>query len=359
MKMQNPKFNKMKTKSLKSVLIIILLLVFSCDEPETIVTNIIYPDGSVTRRIEMRNQENRFEISKIQVPFDSTWSVRDSIELDSKKDTIWVRRAEKHFKSVDEINNCYRADSGSNKEVKRRTEFSKKFKWFNTEYRFAEIIDKKLAYGYPLSQFLNKEELSYFYSPESIVSNKKNGPDSLRYRAFEDTINRKVEKWTAKCLVSEWIGQFAKLTEGKAGKDLSIEMLKKREEEFVKMVEVNSEKFDSLWKNGIVLKQFLGEENAIRFKKEADSTIDIVTDSFWLNFHNYSVRIVMPGKVIATNGFIDSTQMLLWPVHSEYFIAEPYEMWAESKVPNTWAWIISGLFVLFVITGLVVRLRRR
>ena len=202
-------------KSLKSVLIIVLLLVFSCDEPETIVTDIVYPDGSVTRKIEMRNQENRFEISKIQVPFDSTWSVKDSIELDSKKDTIWVKRAEKHFRSIDEINKHYLADSGANKEIKRKAEFSKKFKWFNTEYKFSEIIEKKLAYGYPISQFLNQDELTFFYSPESIVSHKKNGPDSLRYRALEDTINQKTEKWTAKCLVSEWIGQFSKLTEGK------------------------------------------------------------------------------------------------------------------------------------------------
>ncbi len=33
----------------------------SCDEPETVVTNIVHPDGSVTRKIEMRNSKNKFE----------------------------------------------------------------------------------------------------------------------------------------------------------------------------------------------------------------------------------------------------------------------------------------------------------
>ncbi len=42
----------------------------------------------------------------------------------------------------------------------------------------------------------------------------------------------------------------------------------------------------------------------------------------------------MPGKLIGTNGFIDSSQVLLWPVKSDYFITEQYEMWAESKIPN-------------------------
>ena len=67
----------------------------------------------------------------------------------------------------------------------------------------------------------------------------------------------------------------------------------------------------------------------------------------------------MPGKVIGTNGFIDKTEVLLWPVKSEYFMTEQYEMWAESKVINTWAWVVTGAFILFVITGLFIRLFRK
>jgi hypothetical protein len=63
----------------------------------------------------------------------------------------------------------------------------------------------------------------------------------------------------------------------------------------------------------------------------------------------------MPGKVTGSNGFIDSTSVLLWPVKSDYFLTEPYEMWAESKVPNRWAWILSGFFLLFVVTGIIIK----
>jgi hypothetical protein len=30
-------------------------------------------------------------------------------------------------------------------------------------------------------------------------------------------------------------------------------------------------------------------------------------------------------------------------------------MRAESKVPNRWAWIVSGLFLLFVVTGIIIK----
>ena len=34
-------------------------------------------------------------------------------------------------------------------------------------------------------------------------------------------------------------------------------------------------------------------------------------------------------------------------------------MWAESKTPNAWAWIVSGFFLGFVITGVIVRVIKK
>ena len=83
------------------------------------------------------------------------------------------------------------------------------------------------------------------------------------------------------------------------------------------------------------------------------------TNKFLIDFKKYSVRVVMPGNLTGTNGFIDSSKVLLWPVISDYFMTEPYEMWAESKMPNIWAWIVSGIFLLFVFTGVVIRIIKK
>jgi hypothetical protein len=349
----------MNSKPLKVAVIMILALITSCDEPETVVTDIVHADGSVTRRIEMKNTENKFDIHKIQVPFDSTWIVKDSIDLSEKGDTTWVKRAEKNFRSINEINLAYRSDSGNNKAVSRRTEFKKRFRWFNTEYRFAEIIEKEFTYGYPVSDFLNKEELQYFYSPDDVINKLEKSPDSLKYKAFKDTISSKTDKWTIKSSMAEWIGDFSKLAGDKATGDVSFDALKAREDEFVKISMKNIDHFDSLWKNGILLKEFIGEPNALKFKTEADSSISLVAKKLFVDFHNYSVRMVLPGKLIGTNGLMDSTKSLLWPVKSEYFLTQPYEMWAESKEPNKWAWIVSGIFLLFVFAGIVFKTIKR
>jgi hypothetical protein len=349
----------MKSKTIKSVLIVLLLIVFSCDEPETIVTNVVHKNGSVTRKIEMRHHKAEFKLSDLQVPFDSTWSVKDSIITGEKKDTTWIKTAEKLFRNVDEINNSYLSDKGANKDISRSARFIKKFKWFNTDYLFSELIDRKMSNGYPIKDFLNKEELTYFYSPDGIKRDKQNGPDSLKFRAFEDTISRKIDLWTGKSFASEWIFEFSSLIEGKAGNDLSRENLKANEDKYIKLLEIYGNKFDSLWEAGIILKDMIGEQNALRFRTEADSAIAFLERTVNVSFKEYSVRIDMPGKVVATNGFIDTTEILAWPVKSDFFMTEPYEMWAVSKVINTWAWIGTGVFMLFVIAGLVFRIIRK
>jgi len=110
---------------------------------------------------------------------------------------------------------------------------------------------------------------------------------------------------------------------------------------------------------GSYIKRLHWRKKCYPVQTEADSALSIVERTVFVSFKEYSVRIVMPGKVIGTNGCIDKTETLLWSVKSDYFLTEPYEMWAESKVTNTWAWIVTGVFILFVIIGLIIRLFRK
>lgn len=346
-------------KKLKPGLVISMafLMTASCNEPKTVVTNIVHPDGSVTRKIEMKSSEKNFRITNVQVPCDSTWTVRDSLEIGEKGDTLWVKRAEKTFTDVEEINLAYKSDSGLNKNFPRHAEFKKRFRWFNTEYTFKEIIDKNMHYGYPVSDFLDSEELKWFYYPDSHIEKMKNGPDSIKYRALNDTVDKKVENWMIKSLVSEWIAEFSNLLGENSKNELSAESLMNNEDRFVTIVKKYDEKFDSLWSNGIILKEFIGEASAIKYKTQADSAVNISINRLLADFRDYTLRTIMPGKVTEMNGMIDSSGVLMWPVKSDYFLTQTYEMKAVSKVPNIWAWIVSGVFISFVIYGAIIRKR--
>jgi hypothetical protein len=192
----------MKKLSLKVVMSLILVSIVSCEEPETVVTDIVHPDGSVTRRIEMKSSKNNFKPQSLQVPYDASWAIKDSIQINEKVDTTWFKKAEKLFRNVDEINLTYKLDSGPNKASSRHADFRKSFKWFNTEYRFSEVIDRKMPIGYPVSDFLNKDELLFFYSPDNLKEQMKEGADSLKYRTLNDSVSHKTDRWTFKNLAA-------------------------------------------------------------------------------------------------------------------------------------------------------------
>lgn len=349
----------MKNKSVKIVIAFILTFVMSCGDPQTIVTNYVHPDGSVTRKIEMRSSEkNKFGKENLQVPCDSTWAIRDSIEIGEKGDTTWIRRAEKLFNNVEEINLAYKTDSGPDRQISRYAGFEKKFRWFNTEFRFFERIDSKLSFGYPVGSFLNKEELAYFYSPDAFRQSKENGADSLKFRSLADSVRLKTDDWTTKNIISEWIEEFSILTGTSPDRDFSRESLKAREDEFAKIFRLD-EDIDSLWSEGIILREIIGEASTLKYKNEADTAMERVIERYFVDFKEYTVSIVMPGKLTGTNGFIDSSQVLIWPVKSDYFLTEPYEMWAESRVPNRWAWIVSVFFLVFVLAGVTFRIIKK
>jgi hypothetical protein len=78
-------------------------------------------------------------------------------------------------------------------------------------------------------------------------------------------------------------------------------------------------------------------------------------DDLLPDFDNYTMKIIMPGKLISSTGFADSTGLLLWPVKSDFFLTSDYEMKVESRIINYWALIITGVFLLFVISGLIYR----
>jgi hypothetical protein len=345
----------MKRKSLKIISLSVLMLAASCDEPETVVMNIVHTDGSVTRRIEMRNTKNNFGREVVQVPVDSTWTMKDSISIGEKNDTTWFKTAEKSFKSVDEINKEYQNEKGLNKKIPRSASFTKKFRWFNTVYTFSERIESSINAGYPPEKFFAKDELEFFYLPESISKEKLSGADSTKYKELNSRVKSKTDRYFWSCVVSEWIEEFSNLTAGRIGEKPVKEKLKLLEAQMVDTIMVFNPKGDSLFT------RFLDSRGYGKFRTEADSATAIIDKHLdgYMSFGGYTDIFVMPGRVTASNGYVLDKGEIMWPVNPEFFLSQPYVMHAESKMPNIWAWIVSGVFLLFVMGGVALRINKK
>ena len=359
MRALNKIYKIMKPKFKTQFILLSLIFLFSCEDYETRVINTIHQDGSITRLVTMKNDKQEFDPEKYLVPVDSTWNIDITMEIENE-DTTWVLTAEKLFNSVDELNFAYENDIGSNQDLPRSASFSKQFRWFNTHYRFSEKIDQTLGVDCKLSEFYKDEELSFVYLPNQVQEELKNGPDSLKYMELSDSLETIYEYWLFTGLAREWVEIFYDNFETHPELTISREDMRTKIPLFTEqliMDELDEEE---------TFRKILGEDFYNSFETEIDSSSNILNDpieTYW-NMEEYDIEIKMPGNILASSGYVstgDSIQEkgILWTVTGDYFLGQPYEMWAESQTTNYWAWGVTGIFIIFVAAGLLYQRRKQ
>jgi hypothetical protein len=343
---------------MKKTKIVIMFLMLSmlqgCDEPETIVTNIVHRDGSVTRQVEMRSS-NEIDPNSYRVPVDSTWVTKKSIEVSPEGDTTWVMIAEKIFPDTDGINAEYRTGEDVNSYAVRSASFSRKFRWFVTLFRFAERVERTIQGGRPLTDYLNEDEMEFFVLPGSVSEELLSGGDSLVYQAISDRIDSLMYGWVMQGLVSGFVHNATELFNDEGAVIEIIDGFRSKEKELIELYTFEVD-LDSLIP--LVFKR----EYDAGYGHIIDSAIAVLSegmDMHW-SIRSYTLKTVMPGKLKGGNGYYTSSGEIAWQMKSELFLFDDFEFWAESYRQNIWAWILSGTFVLIAVSGLIFRrLRRR
>lgn len=328
-----------------SLVFVAFLIILSCKGPETIVTNFVNRDGSILRKVEMRNSKNEFNRKNFRVPVDSSWKFSDSISIAANGDTTWYVFAEKLFRNAGEINAAYLTDSSSNRAVKRVARFEKKFRWFTTVYRFSEECEKSMANGYPYQDFLTEEQVKFMQLPSDNRSLLLSGSDSTYYKMLSDSTDARLEKWYIRSLISEWIEEAAKLC-ASAGKDsLNSTILRSYEGRFNSMPDTLN--FSR------VISTVLGDKVYNEYQAELDSAIINAERRFdrSISFEEYTMQISMPYKVISSNGFQNSGSLYSWPVRGELFLCSDYVMEVSTRVVNYWMIVITILILVIALAG--------
>lgn len=327
-----------------SMSLVLLMAFISCVGPETTVTNIVGRNGSVLRKAELKYTQNKLNIADFTVPVDSSWNLRDTMVITVKGDTTWFLFAEKLFGSADAINEAYLADTGRNSTVPRSATFKRKFKWFSTSWYFAEQCDRSLLHGYPVTEYLTSEEIWFMNLPAKVSDEMVTGPDSLEYRSLTDSAELHTEQWMMRSLVSEFIEDAGALCEASGKDSLNTAILRSYENEIYNLIGKEAD-LDG------VASVVLGKSIYDKFRPELDSAASIFQTKFdksWL-FEDYTMQIVMPAELKATNGYVMSDGTLAWPVTGNHFLTEDYVMFAESRDINYWAVLITILFLVMAV----------
>ncbi len=325
---------------------------------ETHVTNTVMTNGSVLRTVVFKSDNiEDFDFSVYPVPVDETWRKIISFEMgksetnndsiDSVGDTTWIYTYEKNFNSVDEINKLYDAGFDSYGHTSRRAEFEKKFRWFFSNVIFREILDAMIVGVAPESYF-SREEYEVFLMEDTARLQYVNHPDSVQRIKFVEHVISKTDDWRMTCLAEDFVHRLAKYVD-ESVTVITSDQVKAKHDDIVDMVGSESDLYE--------ITALVFDENPEVIFGEGILTFFNETELFYERIFDvenigYTMGFVMPGKLTDANGSIIDKNLVQWHVSSEKFFATPFVMLAESRIVNVWAWIISAVFVVFVLVGI-------
>jgi hypothetical protein len=370
----NFKIFAMKTLSQRIALISLLLLA-SCGTDYTISTR-IYADGSCERIMTAKLDSTDYEgKNPFFIPIDSSWTQEVSYSPDTAEDkTIATVTVHKKFASVAKMNDEYhrnKADERPNLLISLK----RKFRWFYSIYHYEETYLKH----FPFHHFDIKE----YYSPEElevIIYDKADsvlmaGMDSLEIKAYEKELIESEERYFYDNTFEEFYLELTRLDSiAKSGHLTSLGFNNFKDtlkEALVGRFDKNKVKQDNEVTKDTTAAQILAfldshfstrtftglmEVDSLAFTKFDEAfSIDLEANQT----DSYQHEITLPGMLLETNAqqILEGTPV--WDFTLSAYFYSDFTMWAESRKPNNWAFIVTGILVLLMLVFAVFHIRKR
>jgi hypothetical protein len=342
----------MKPQNIILSVIILLILVFSaCREVK--VTTKINRDGTFTRIITVTGDSAEVLSKGLPFPVDDTWQMKFS--KDTMDTTKWAATYSKTFRNSMALNEEIKSDTSFYRNLEREVVITKKFGFFYNYLTFRETyksVNPFKALDY--KDFLTEEDLQWYGGIRLPVTS---ADSTLR-----DKIEEKVDDFLVKSVIAEIDSILKDGIERLQDPSLEVKDLTMYNDSLEKII--NNWTLDSGAEIIMNLQKWSGNDtwsklldltpplfdNFDRKKSEVDTLAFIEA---------YNEVVEMPGIITATNSEMLRGNQVSWDVHIEAFFIGDLVMYAESRVINSWAFILSGVVVLALLVLLGVKAVRR
>lgn len=341
----------MKTRYLFFGLAILIMALSACRE--ITVRTTVNNDGTFTRMITVSGDSNEVFKMDLPYPLDTSWV------MTSKKDTAgkekFIVTYTKHFRDSQELEAEIGRDTNWKKQLVRHLDIRKRFGFFYSYIEYREVYSAANPFTLlPFKGHLSPEDISWLTRRHPIQSPS----DSVKSKSAEDkALNYIVESATAEVekILADGI---LKLNDPRLDA--------KRVSEFRDSIRIalTTDKM----KEGVsfidAYRRWTGNPAADRLKELQPplfSAFEKKTKFLenLLLMEEFHAEAVLPGLITATNSSALSGNRVSWELFPMAFLLEDYPMTAESRVINIWAFILSGMVLLALVTLLVVKSLKR
>lgn len=352
-----------------------LFVLAACSSNHRMVTH-IHPDGKLDREIYAYGDSAFMAGDLSSSPF--LFSIQQGwqlIPLDSNIPYVLFEKKEKLYDKEDILNvkvkrtwniwkdsPCFTAKKESLEPLAVPQEkLEKKFKWFYTYYTFTcnyrQIEDKGPV---PMDRYLSEREQKLLFQGDQTGYSGMNG---IELTEILDRLTDSFMKWYYDSqyeisyeIISQQITQSGNTTftsRLQADKD-SIKIFSSNGKEEIEYSPkelcpildsfYHTQDFSALYRNK---------------KDQIDSRFEEKCRTLELFGNQIKYELEMPGKLITANTSLREGEMLYWKVDAYRLLPSDYILTAQSRIPNIWAFVVTGIFGLLALCGLLYSRRRK
>ena len=342
----------MKTRHLVFGLVILIMVLSSCRD--ITVRTIVNTDGSFTRIVTISGDSAEAFKMELPYPVDASWA------MTSKKDSAskgkFIVSYTKKFRDCEEL----RAETGKDtswlRQLIRPIEIRKRFGFFYSYIDYKETYSKANPFtALPYEAFVTPDEYLWLIRRHTI----QNPADSIKSKEAEEKVMT--------YLIESSITEVERILSGGIRKlnDPNLDAIKVGDfhDKFRDAISKWNPKDDEvlidslrMWTGNSAVEHLKDIQPPLfgEFNRKAKFLENL------LMLEAFHVETELPGLITATNSTMLNGNRVTWEVFPLAFLLEDYTMMAQSRVINVWAFIISGLIMLGLISLLAVKsLRRR
>jgi hypothetical protein len=294
-------------------------------------------------------------------PWDSTYKniflvPKEKYPTMNKSINVWATR---NFRSVDEMASSFRLKkSHSWHDLNISYSLDKKFRWFYTYYLYKEVYPKIKTFDrVPLEKYMNNDEVSFWFNGNKDLLKGMNG---VEMKEIVTDIESKFNNWIGNNLFDISYDLLLDNYNNLEGVNISRDRLISAKDsilvKYIKDFDLinNDPSFEDLLDKYFKTKFF-----SILFKQKENPVIKLYDNVFNKPFEHMQeyfgeeidYRLLMPGKILQANNGVLHDDTLVWKITAYRMVPGDFEISAQSRNVNIWAFVLSG-FILLVAVGI-------
>jgi hypothetical protein len=339
----------MKTRIVCIVAVILFFILFACVSKKEIIKN-FKPGVTVEVTVNTYEEDTNYLHNRCINPFpmktDNRWNLSFTRDTGKKIRCTAVR----NFSSFVMLKKTFILNNSKWENLSHSVSFKKKFRWFYTTYCYNEVFYRVNPFDLPVGKFLTRDELQSWKNRNDALENfsydKKT--DSLN-----SIVNEKAENWLKECCKLQLVSDLNKAFEILQEPSLKPALIATNIDTILKLCqgEFNTKKIIAamagFYRNEKIY-QLLDKKFYFIYRTE--KTYKSIEDNF---YEEAVFKTIMPGVLVEENAKKKMHDTLCWSVTAYKFFFNDYELKAQSRMINYWAFVVTGILLLLLTAWVV------